>query len=129
MQVPTSPRLPYTIEIDSALGVARIKVESLRGLPEAQAYIEALTQIVRAQRSSHGRVKMLIDRRGSGAFAQDVANRFAEFGKEFFTNGDRLAFIVNSTILKLQLDRVLTKGVSRSFLSIDEAEQWLNAVP
>jgi hypothetical protein len=74
-----------------------------------------------------GRAKVLVDLRKSPVQAPDVADRIRIRAQQLYGAGDRVAVVVETSLLKMQLRRATDGQKIQNFISIAAAEMWLAA--
>ena len=118
----------YKIRFDDLLGIVRTSVQGFWNMGEAERYIRDLESVVGELRRRGERVRVLVDRRGSPFFSSAVAERFGRMNREVYGgHDDRIAIVVDSSLAKIQLGRLLTHVGSKAFLSLGAAETWLQS--
>lgn len=63
--------------------------------------------------------------RGAAVQSLDVAGHIEGFSTQAFEPSDKIAIVVASNLLKLQMRRVVCGARSETFLSLEAAERWL----
>ena len=71
---------------------------------------------------------MLVDLTSAGAQSKESTSRIYERAKTFHRDGDRVAFILSSALLGMQLRRVEGPAQYRYFEKEAEALSWLRVV-
>jgi hypothetical protein len=90
-------------------------------------HFDELRSLFARSRAENGRVRVLSDMRGAGVQQQGITRRINDFADQYHEAHDRLAVIVSSSIVKLQIRRIVTKCPTEAFLSPSAAETWLLA--
>jgi hypothetical protein len=85
----------------------------------------ALSQILQQRRRQGRPPRLLVDRRHMLCPSADVAERFLKNAKQLTQPGDRVAMIVESTLARLHLRRVLEPATHRIYATEAEAVAWL----
>lgn len=124
--VASAPGL-YEIVRDDRLKILRINSVSVQTLAEVDRYLNVIGAIVRDARVRFGRVRVLADLRNSPVRTQEAAERLRMGNLALYRTGDRVALIVESSLLKMQLRRTLVE-YQNLFLSQNAAETWLTAL-
>lgn len=94
----------------------------------ARAYREALLGHLHELRAKHGLALLLVDGRESAVQPTEVVEFLSNFEAEFLLGEhDRSAYIVPSSLAKLQAKRVIKGERAQCFLSEHAAKTWLLA--
>ena len=117
----------YEIIRDDRLKILRINRVAVQQLPDVDRYLAVLGDIVRDARLRFSRVRVLADLRNSPIRTQEAAERMRMGNLALYRTGDRVALIVESSLLKMQLRRTLVE-YQNIFLSPHAAETWLTAL-
>ncbi|ODP38494.1 hypothetical protein [Sphingomonas turrisvirgatae] len=117
----------YEIALDERLNVLRVGRVAVQCVEEVDRYLARLGEIVRTLRLRHGKVRVLADLRHAPVRTQEVAERLRLGNQALYRPGDRVALVVESSLLKMQLRRTLTDN-QNIFLSPNAAETWLTAI-
>ncbi len=117
----------YEIIRDDQLKILRINRVAVQQLSDVDRYLAVLGDAVRDARLRFGRVRVLADLRNSPIRTQEAAERMRVGNLALYRDGDRVALIVESSLLKMQLRRTLVE-YQNIFLSPHAAETWLNAL-
>jgi hypothetical protein len=94
---------------------------------ETDSYLADLRNFVVASRSLIGKVRVLLDRRDVTVQSPEVAERLANANRAIFMGEDRIALVVDSSLMKVSLRKRMPHAGTKAFLSIDAAETWLRA--
>ena len=117
----------YEIIRDDRLKILRINRVGVQQLADVDRYLAVLGDIVRDARLRFGRVRVLADLRNAPIRTQEAAERMRMGNLALYRTGDRVALIVESSLLKMQLRRTLVE-YQNIFLSPNAAETWLTAL-
>lgn len=117
----------YEIIRDDQLRILRINRVVVQQLGDVDRYLAVLGDVVRDARLRFGRVRVLADLRNSPIRTQEAAERMRLGNLALYREGDRVALIVESSLLKMQLRRTLVE-YQNIFLSPHAAETWLTAL-
>ncbi|WP_423602234.1 hypothetical protein [Sphingomonas sp. MS122] len=117
----------YEIIRDDRLKILRINQVAVQTREEVDQYLAVLGEIVRDVRLRFGRVRVLADLRNAPVRTQEAAERMRMGNLALYRSGDRVALIVESSLLKMQLRRTLVE-YQNIFLSPNAAETWLTAL-
>lgn len=111
---------------DAAADIIRIKAEGLWEVGQIEHCFETLAYIRDSDwRDAHLRV--LVDRRDTVVQSARTADRLQKLTETFYRPGDRVAVIVDNSLLKMQLKSVLDSTSHSLFISESAALLWLNA--
>lgn len=116
----------YEIVRDDRLGLIRISCTGLRLGEEVDRYLAVLEPIVTDMRACYGRVRVLADLRNAPIRTQEAVDRMRAGNLRLYRAGDRIALIVESSLLKMQLRRTLVE-YQNIFVSPNAAETWVTA--
>ena len=86
---------------------------------------EAETVISAAQ--TRGTLRLMIDVRQFKVAGADVGEKLAEFDMRIRRTGDRVAIVVESSLLKMQMKRQLSRPGLEVFISESAALTWVRA--
>ena len=117
----------YEIVRDDRVRILRINSVAVQQLTDVDRYLTILGEIVRDARLRFGKVRVLADLRNSPIRTQEAAERMRTGNLALYRDGDRVALIVESSLLKMQLRRTLVE-YQNIFLSPSAAETWLTAL-
>jgi hypothetical protein len=110
---------------DPRTGILTVRVEGSWTLPEVERYgREAGVQFAQARKQA-GSLRLLVDLKATVVLSQSVIEPLAKAGMQYSRPSDRVALVVNSTLMKLQMKRMIGDAPTPVFLSIDEAKSWL----
>ncbi|APR53894.1 STAS/SEC14 domain-containing protein [Sphingomonas koreensis] len=126
MVVASEPGL-YEIVRDDRVKILRINSVAVQQLADVDRYLATLGDVVRDARLRFGKVRVLADLRNSPIRTQEAAERMRTGNLALYRDGDRVALIVESSLLKMQLRRTLVE-YQNIFLSPSAAETWLTAL-
>lgn len=116
----------YEIVRDDRLAVIRTRCVGLKLGEEVDRYLAVLEPIVADMRACHGRVRVLADLRNAPIRTQEAADKMRAGNLRLYRAGDRIALIVESSLLKMQLRRTLIAS-QNIFVSPNAAETWVTA--
>jgi len=116
-----------TADFDPACGTIRIRGEGFWSLAQVKSFTEdfkALTSTVRAQT---GPLRVLLDTLNMPPQSLEVIAFLDAETSKLYYEGDRVAIILNSTLLKLQAQRMTQSTFEqRVFGNAEAAKAWLN---
>lgn len=117
----------YKFVFEEDTGVLRLKVLGLWTAAEIERFgLEANEHFVAARRSV-GYLRLLIDCSHGFICPQDLVEPLAHAGKQYARDDDRMALIVNSSLMKMQVRRMMGDAPSNMFISNNAAVTWLTA--
>lgn len=115
----------FSFSFDAAVGILCVTVMGSWTLPEVERYArEAGLQFPRARQSA-GQLRLLIDLSAADVLSQALMVPLAKAGMQYARADDRVALVVGSTLLKLQMKRMIGGAPAGIFLSEREARGWL----
>ncbi len=120
---------PFDLWIDDGARIVRTAGRGFWTMAQAEAYAFELGEVMDQCRLRFGHSRVLSDRRGTPVQAHAVADRLGLANATLFTERDRLAVVVDSSLAKSQLRRRFAHSGSQAFLSYAAAELWLTAWP
>jgi hypothetical protein len=71
------------------------------------------------------KVRVLVDLREASVQSPPVAARIKTETRLIWTEADRIAVVLQSTLAKLQISRLVDRGNHASFIAIEDARRWL----
>ncbi len=96
---------------------------------EVASHLDELAKIVREQRAARRKVRALIDLRDAGTQTNAIATTISEATRRIYHDpSDRVAIIVSSSLLKMQLKRVHSEQSFGIFVSEQAARHFLERV-
>jgi hypothetical protein len=114
-----------SVELD-ALGVVRAHHSGFFTEEQVDNYLAIMAQKLAASRARFGFAKMIVDLRDSVVQTTAVSERFGRFDEAVRQENDRVAFVVQSKLLEMQLKRQVEQlAGAATFLSMREAETWI----
>jgi hypothetical protein len=115
----------YAFSFEQRSGILRVKVTGSWTLPDVARYAsEAGLQFEKA-RGLAGRLRLLVDLARTDILSQDVIDPLAKAGMQYSQPTDKVAIVVQSMLMKLQMKRMIGDAPSPIFLSEAEAASWL----
>lgn len=94
-------------------------------LEDVANYRTALLPFIREAHANFGFVRVLVDRRGCPVQSPEVVDRTRAIGLEVFREHDRFALVVDSALVRMQVNRIRARKLSMAFDNIDRAKAWL----
>lgn len=115
----------FNFSFDPSVGVLQVSVAGSWTAAEVERYArEARVQFTDA-RKTVGNLRLLIDLGAAHVLSQELMDPLAKAGMQYSQPDDRVAMIVGSTLLKLQMRRMLGEAPVPIFLSATEAMSWM----
>lgn len=93
---------------------------------ETDAHFLELERRVAAQRLRHGRARVLIDLTEAMVQAQPNVSSISDGARRSYRTGDKVALVVASALLGLQVKRIESAADIQVFGAVDEALRWLD---
>jgi len=116
----------FTFTFDSHAGILRLRCAGKWTLPDVERYgPEAGRQFTQARLTAR-RLRLLIDVTEQEILSQDVVEPLARAGMQHGRADDRVALVVTSTLMKLQMKRMIGDAPTPIYLSESEALAWLS---
>lgn len=119
----------FDIGLERAGHVIVVTARGFWTVADVERYNRELEPLFKASRQRFGCCCLLVDMQKISVQSTDVAQHFAADQKAFDRPGDKIAFVVNSSLLKMQVNRVCADDLVATFASTDEARNWLVANP
>jgi hypothetical protein len=117
---------PFELVYDPTAGIVRTMVRGFWSLDDADAYFRRLGILIHTARREFGHARVLVDRRGCPVQSAEVAQRMSRANRDLFPT-DRLAIVVDSNLVRMQMRRLFSHQGSQAFLSYEAAMTWLLA--
>lgn len=115
----------FNFSFDPSAGVLQVRVEGSWTAAEVDRYArEARIQFTEARKKA-GNLRLLIDLGAAHVLSQELMDPLAKAGMQYSQPDDRVAMVVGSTLLKLQMRRMLGEAPVPIFLSGPEALNWM----
>lgn len=115
----------FHFAFDSRTGILCVSVVGLWTMPEVERYArEAGPQFMQA-RKAVGSLRLLIDLTGTEVLSQAIIEPLAKAGMQYSRGDDRVALVVNSTLMKMQMKRMIGNAPTPIYLERGLAEAWL----
>ncbi|HZV58406.1 MAG TPA: STAS/SEC14 domain-containing protein [Sphingobium sp.] len=115
----------FNFTFDPAGGILRVRVVGSWTLPEVERYAREARERFIAARQRAGLLRLLVDLSETDILSQIVIDPLAKAGMQYSHPDDRVALVVSSTLLKLQMRRMMGDAPAAIFASADEAAAWL----
>lgn len=116
----------FSVEFDRVVGIVKCRTEGFLLADQVASMIEAMRVAKDACRRSHGDMKMLVVTDGQ-VQSSETMNAVGAERAERVGIYDRRAFVLPSSLQKLQVGRVFSLPGERHFKSEQEAVAWLLA--
>jgi len=117
----------YSFQFDAADGILGVRVSGIWTATTVEQYRRDLGIEAEAARKRAGKLRLLFNAIGYAVQTQDVARSAQQFDRVVLP-GDRVAVVIDTSLLKLQARRVFS-GWDRIelFVAEDDARAWLVA--
>jgi hypothetical protein len=115
----------FKFAFDPAVGILQVRVTGSWTMPEVERYAGEAGPRFGAARRDAGSLRLLIDLSAANVLSQELMDPLAKAGMQYSRADDRVALAVGSTLLKLQMRRMLGEAPVPIFLSAKEATSWL----
>ncbi len=110
---------------DASSGLIRVNGLGFWNSGEIDVILDGIARLVGVARSQSEQVRVLIDLGDNGAQMGDTVDRLKKRSASIYATGDRIAIVLRSSLLKMQVARVERSAESRTFSTVEEAEGWL----
>ena len=118
----------FTIELDPSRDLVRIRLSGFFSMNDVGCFQDELRLAHRRLGCGRKGGPLTINDISDMAIqSQDVVTRWSAFLADPTHRSRRLAFVVGSTLARMQLQRVIGGRNAKVFTAADEAEQWLLA--
>ena len=115
----------FNFSFDPSAGILQVRVAGSWTMSEIERYArEAGPQFTAARRDA-GLLRLLLDLQSANILSQEMMDPLARAGMQYSRADDRVALVVQSTLLKLQMRRMLGEAPIPIYLSTREATAWL----
>ncbi len=115
----------FNFTFDPAEGILCVRVVGSWTLPEVERYGREAGAQFAVARQRAGLLRLLVDLSETDILSQSVMDPLAKAGMQYARADDRVALVVNSTLLKLQMKRMIGDAPAAIFVTVDEAAAWL----
>jgi len=115
----------FNFVFDSSKGILTVSVSGSWTLPEVDRYAREAGPAFEKAREKVGSLRLLIDLGSADVLSQALMDPLAKAGMQYSRADDRVALVVASILLKLQMRRMLGDAPVPIFLSAKEAETWI----
>lgn len=114
-----------TLEYDAELKIIRGVSTGFLTVENVQEYAQKLALFASQARNSDGIVRLCMDSRETLVQSQEVIAAFACLPSIISGPDDRIAVVVGSNLVKLQMKRNFISERERAFTSVETAVAWL----
>jgi hypothetical protein len=115
----------FNFAYDPTAGLLQVHVTGSWIMPEIERYAREAGPQFAAARKDAGLLRYLIDLSAANILSQEMMEPLGRAGMQYARADDRIALVVGSTLLKLQMRRMLGEAPVPIFLSVQEATDWL----
>ena len=116
-----------TATYDESRGIVHVVGRGQWTVPQVREHFAELDVLVRRLRLRSLPVMALIDLRESSIQSQEVTDCIASSSGAIYQESDRVAIIVQSSLMKMQMKRASHAPNTEIFISPSAAETWLTA--
>ena len=117
----------FSFEYDAAQGILIVRVEGMWTLPEVARYGREAGPQFEAARIRAGSLRLLVELSRTEVLSQNILAPLAKAGMQFAREDDRVALVVASSLMKLQMRRMIGEAPANIFVSEQAARMWLTA--
>lgn len=118
-------RPEYEIDVDVARSLVRMRLAGFFDDHAIRRYLAARKLALLRLRCGPNEHLSLTDVRGMAIQTQDMVTRWGQVLADPAYRSKRLAFVVASTLARMQLQRAIGGRDARCFTDMAEAEQWV----
>ena len=115
----------FRMATDPITSVIQIECSGFWLRDEARLYVKQIADNVGAARAHGSGLRVLINNRDAAVQTSEVLAELGSMIVNVYKRADRMAIVVNSQLLKRQMERLPTVAVTRVFVSLDDATDWL----
>ena len=115
----------FTFAFEPTSGILRVQVFGSWTLLEVERYGQEAGQQFAKAREQAKSLRLLVDLTHTEILSQAVIDPLAKAGMQYARHDDRVALVVGSTLMKLQMKRMIGNAPTPIFLSEKEAISWL----
>lgn len=108
-------------------GLIRVIGQGQWTTSQVDLHFAALSGLIAERRRSGGAVLVLVDLRDSLVQQPEIVEQIGRAVTRIYDSSDRVAVVVASSLLKLQLKRVANVASIEFFVSMNAARTWLTA--
>ena len=119
------PEVKFKVGTDPVTRVVRIGCSGFWLHDEAKLYLGQIADEVGAARVHGKNVRALVDNRNAAVQTFGIIGEVSNMLAEVYKPADRMAILVESVLLKRQMERLPTVAITRVFVTLKEAEDWL----
>lgn len=119
------PEIKFRVATDPVTKVVRVECSGFWLLDEAKIYFRQIADEVGAARVHQKNVRALIDNRKAAVQTFAIIGEVSSMLADVYRPADRMAILVESVLLKKQMERLPAVAITRVFVSLSDAEDWL----
>jgi hypothetical protein len=113
------------LPIEQRSGYIHVSGDGLYSLLEAQQHFRDLSDLIGRQRRRGIGVRVMVDLRTGAPQTKEVTEHIQKATRVIYREEDRLALIVQSALLKMQVQRLHTREGTQVFVSEGAALEYL----
>lgn len=117
----------FNFAFDSASGILSVKVIGSWTMPEVERYAREAGGQFDIARKAAGSLRLLVDLSDAEILSQSIIEPLAKAGMQYSRPDDRVALVVGTTLLKLQMRRMIGDAPTPIYLSVKDAADWLQS--
>jgi len=115
----------FHFSFEPARGILRVEVVGAWTMAEVERYAQEAGVQFSTARKAAGRLRLLVDLSATAILSQSIIEPLAKAGMQYSRPDDRVTIVVASTLLKLQMKRMVGDAPVPIFVSTQEAAEWL----
>ena len=113
---------------DRASRVVRIRGQGFWSQELLDRHFAELRNVIAEARRHSSSLRVIVDLTKAGVQTAEISQSIEAFRNEAYGPEDRVAIVVSSSLVKLQLRRSLTRELTKFFISLNAAETWARAL-
>lgn len=117
----------YDVYLEPADGLIVVPSKGFWSVAEVDDYAGVLQKLYQFSRGRFGWCRVLVDMCRTSVQTAEVAQRFADHKQLFSGRGDKIALVMESSLLKMQVNRFMPADQYATFGDLKEARAWLTA--
>lgn len=115
----------FSVAIDALTKVVQVKCSGFWSPEEAKCYLDQIVKTIGAARSRNKNIRVLVNNRDASVQTLAAIDEIGDMISRAYRPEDRLAIVLGSQLLKRQMDRLPAIAITRIFVGVDEANEWL----
>ncbi|HEX7782779.1 MAG TPA: hypothetical protein VF509_08225 [Sphingobium sp.] len=117
----------FVVKLNPATGVIQVVGSGFWTPQDVDRHFGKLGDVVRSVRQSGRQIRVLVNLSGVPPQSLETVERIGVASARIYAKEDRIAIIVDSSLAKMQMRRVVREAQHQIFLSPNAAMTWLGA--